>query len=199
MYVPINPAWLLLTLMVGALVTNGPAAAHSFSVALILPASAMVAEQNKQIRQGFMLATAERDAHPDQESDGHLGGLDVYITALPADAPDGTGPVADPSVFDIVVAFDAGRYLTRLKNHLGENQTAVLYPATPPFLWSQTPAVVAFRAAYQKQFGTPPTAAAAQGYNAARRIDAAVRGQAGAADKNLLARSFEASGDHFTW
>ena len=28
---------------------------------------------------GFLLATKERDGHPDETSNGHLGGLDVYI------------------------------------------------------------------------------------------------------------------------
>ena len=58
------------------------AAAHSFRAGLLLPLSGPSTGAGKQILDGFMLATKERDAHPDTESDGHLGGLDVYISRI---------------------------------------------------------------------------------------------------------------------
>ena len=46
------------------------AAAHSFRAGLVFPLSGPSAGAGKQILDGFMLATKERDAHPGTESDG---------------------------------------------------------------------------------------------------------------------------------
>ena len=54
--------------------------AHSFSVALVAPAGARV-----QAMQAFLRASGERDGHETQESDGHLGGLDVYVSIFEID------------------------------------------------------------------------------------------------------------------
>lgn len=54
-------------------------AAHSFNVGLIEYSSA---EWTRSARNGFLLATREQDAHAFEESDGHLGGLDVYLIDL---------------------------------------------------------------------------------------------------------------------
>lgn len=64
----------------------GGAAAHSFKTAFIAPMSGAQADIGRDALAGFMFATAERDAHPDQESDGHLGGLDVYVLVVDAAA-----------------------------------------------------------------------------------------------------------------
>ncbi len=59
-----------------------PAGAHRFNVGLLVPLSGPSAFAGRQMRDGFLLATRERDGHPDEESDGHLGGLDVYLLAV---------------------------------------------------------------------------------------------------------------------
>ena len=73
-----------LFLAIGAMfaATVDPVLAHRFNVVLILPGSTTESEQARHIRGGFMLATTERDSHPDQQSDGHLGGLDVYVNVI---------------------------------------------------------------------------------------------------------------------
>jgi len=38
--------------------------------------------------QAFLLASGERDRHEAEESDGHLGGLDVYIRVFEINAND---------------------------------------------------------------------------------------------------------------
>lgn len=74
---------LVLTVLVSAIgLAPYPVSAHSFKVALVATVSGPMAGPGKQARDGFMLATTERDGHPDQESDGHLGGLDVYVTLI---------------------------------------------------------------------------------------------------------------------
>ena len=56
-----------------------PAKAHSFGVALVTQAAVVSGVPDQEIRRGFMLATRERDSHANETSDGHLGGLDVYV------------------------------------------------------------------------------------------------------------------------
>ncbi len=60
----------------------GELRAHAFDLALLLPLSGPERELGERMRAGFMEATREFDAHPGQESDGHLGGLDVYVTVV---------------------------------------------------------------------------------------------------------------------
>ncbi|HSG95807.1 MAG TPA: hypothetical protein VLA28_09815, partial [Afifellaceae bacterium] len=69
----------ILTAIATVLLTMGAAYAHSFNVALLVGSSGPAAGEDEQVRDGFLLATRERDSHPDEESDGHLGGLDVYL------------------------------------------------------------------------------------------------------------------------
>ena len=54
---------------------------RSFDVAFVVPAGAHV-----QAMQAFLLASGERDRHANEESDGHLGGLDVYVSVVEMDA-----------------------------------------------------------------------------------------------------------------
>ena len=69
---------------IAAALVCGPsgASAHSFQAGLLFPYSGPSAKAGRQVLDGFMLATKERDAHPDTESDGHLGGLDVYLSRI---------------------------------------------------------------------------------------------------------------------
>ena len=161
---------------------SNPALAHSFNVALVLPTPSA---QEEQFHMGFMLATTQRDSHPDETSDGHLGGLDVYVIVVQV-----LEAVADD--IDIVVvaasqqAFDT---LTAVQLRLGQT----------PFAHSDQPGVARFISAYKAAYGMAPTVDAAQGYNAAQRIEVAVRDQSGVDDKALLVRSFKESARTFTW
>ena len=188
MNLPKKAAFLFLAIIVEFALTIDPALAHRFNVALIIPNSNAGSLQSRQIREGFMLATAERDNHPDQESDGHLGGLDVYVKVI-----DGQGDVAadlrriaTQGVIDIVAAFGSDSTLSIVRKLLDGKMVALLLPGQSPFAKSELPAVAAFISAYEKVYGRRPSSQAAQGYNAARRIDVAVRAQGGVNDTALL-------------
>ena len=182
----------LAVLMVTASVSlaGTPALSHSFKVTLVLPGQPATSEQARQIRQGFLLATTERDAHPDQESDGHLGGLDVYVKQ--ADTPAGLDA-------DIVVLLGSKETTGQFTGQVDQNQIAILVPGTTPFSNTENPGVTNFITTYTSAYGSAPTAQAAQGYNAARRIAAAIRAQGSADDKSLLSTSFKQTASSFTW
>jgi hypothetical protein len=71
----------LTALFIGSVLAMGcgPARAHSFNLGFVTTLTGPHASRGKQALDGFLLATGERDAHPGEESDGHLGGLDVYV------------------------------------------------------------------------------------------------------------------------
>ncbi len=166
----------------GLALTASPVFAHSFNVALVQPVSSAEAEQ---YRMGFMLATTQRDSHPDETSDGHLGGLDSYVSVVPA-----LGAVADGTdivVLPASVAVD------------GELSAVVLRPGQSPFADAEQAGVARFVAAYSSAYGQAPTADAAQGFNAAQRIDVAVRAQGSTDDKAMLKRSFADTAADFSW
>jgi len=126
--------------------------AHSFDLALLLPLSGPERELGERMRAGFMEATREFDAHPGQESDGHLGGLDVYVTVV--DSSRGTAGLAaigEP-------AFLVGR--------LPSGTAALLDGGDAPL----TIAVVG---------EVPAERAAAVGYDLARLVALAVRARGG--------------------
>jgi len=179
----------------GAFATK-PAHAHSFRVMLFIPQSQAAA---LEVRQGFMLAATERDGHPEQGADGHLGGLDVYVSVI-----DGRGDVfamfgriARKGEFDIIAVFGSEATLDLIENLIDGTQVAVLRPGNANFSGPRQLAVAAFTAAYQKVYSTKPSSLAFEGYNAARRIDAAVRAQDGVADKALLLKNFKETAHRF--
>ena len=182
--------FLFLTMIAEIALTTGPALAHRFNVALVIGES----DEGRQIRQGFMLATTERDGHPDQESDGHLGGLDVYVIVT-ADI----GRIAAQGGVDIVAAFGPEKTLSRIRKLLDGKKIVLLPPGQSPFSKPDRPAVAAFISAYQRQYGARPSSSAAEGYNAARRIDVAVRAQGGVGDAASLLRVFKETARDFSW
>ena len=64
---------------------SGVASAHSFTAALLVVGEDREASLAEAVR-GFLLAADERDAHANETSDGHLGGVDVHVLPLPRDA-----------------------------------------------------------------------------------------------------------------
>ena len=195
-------AYLLRALIAASLLTTtGAAQAHSFNVLLLVPLSGPEAGAGEQSRNGFMLATTERDAHPDQESDGHLGGLDVYVSTFDTGSSAVAGPPtpADGGAFDVIAVL-AGRDASDYP-WLESLPGAKLYPGPTPFTQGSNsePAVAAFIEAFQRQYGVTPSADAAQGYDAARRIDAAVRQEGGASSPAALQRRLDAMQDEFAW
>jgi len=176
-----------------------PALAHSFKVVLVLPASTTAAAQARQILDGFMLATTQRDSHRDQESDGHLGGLDVYVSMVdeqeivPADFE------RSLTRNDIVAVFGSIKTQSLVKKLAGEMRPVVLVPGQSAFSRPALPGVAAFIMAYEAAYGSKPSQPAAQGYNAARRIDLAVRAQGGVEDIAALRSNLARTMNNFTW
>jgi hypothetical protein len=141
--------------------TNAAAQAHRFDVALVASYSGPMAARGSQVRDGFLRATAERDAHSGQESDGHLGGLDVYIVPV-----DSAGDAAA-----------LGRRLTAAVERGGIEFVAAVRGA------ADLAALRAITARAGLILLTVPGEAAsgyeAGGYALARRIDGAVRARSG--------------------
>ena len=185
--------FLLITLVFTNLIFFiNPVASHSFNVTLVFPTPIASSSQARQIHRGFMLATTERDSHPDEHSDGHLGGLDVYVTVI-----EKTKKIKDDT--DIIVIFRSPKnrsHFTKLEN---EKNTALLFPGQTPFTNGDIPAVTKFIASFKSIYGNKPTADAAQGYNAARRIDVAIRALGEADDKPAIRKSFKKTANDFTW
>ncbi len=169
-----------------------PAFAHRFNVALVIPLSGAASVQGHHIRNGFLLATQERDSHPGQESDGHLGGLDVYVSVIDGngDVITAVGQIAARGDVDIVATFASEKTRTLIEKILDGTKIALLLPGRSPFSNANLPAVAKFVAAYENEYGGAPSSHAAKGYHAARRIDVAVRDQDGVDDTASLRRSF---------
>lgn len=193
--------FLVLSVIAAMALAANSALAHSFNVALVIPLSHAAEIESAQIVDGFMLATTERDAHPDQESDGHLGGLDVYVTVIRGaeDVAEDLERNATRGEADIVVAFGPEETQVTIGKLLEGKKVVLLLPGQSPFSDPDSPAVAAFVSAYERAYGSRPTPWAAQGYNAARRIDAAVRAQGGVDDRASLLRSFGETESGFTW
>ncbi|MFV2033613.1 MAG: hypothetical protein ACC631_00630 [Halocynthiibacter sp.] len=189
---------LLATLIAGfvALLSVGvPAAvAHSFTTLLVLPESAMQSEARQDAERAFLLASEERDGHAQQESDGHLGGLDVYLKFATPDAADiiaaaapdiVAAPFADPDA-------NAENILTRIALPTGA------VPLTGPDIDSSQSQTFLARAAglsrdrfaerFEAATGRAPGPGATAVYVTARQIDLAVRANGGVADRAGLRR-----------
>ncbi len=197
------PAIVLLVASGAVVWDAGAAVAHSFRVAIVAADNTSSESALKSAYRGFRLATKERDGHPAEESDGHLGGLDVYIASI-----DGGLPAAEvaralqAAAADIVVVVGSRQDAQVLAKG---GDAVVLEPgalpeadtlSTQPTLGGAGgPFGERFDADYQRA----PDEAALRGYNAARRIDLAVRAQHGVDDKAALARELSATRDRIAW
>jgi hypothetical protein len=176
--------------------------AHSFDIAVIAPFSGPAATVGSSLWQGMRVATREADGHPQETSDGHLGGVDSNLRRIDSQA-------------------DAAQVARQLRA-LGESQgflIAVLGPDQTPMLEALpegVPAVVllvanedapapnhftppalsaasrlAFSDAYSHFYGSAPDTVAQRGYAIARLIDIAVRPTDGHfSNKALLQQQF---------
>lgn len=199
-------AWFLIVAL--SVFMSSQAKAHSFNVALVIPLSGPFSADGKTFREGFMLATKERDGHPDEESDGHLGGLDVYLHT--ADIHDarlaGLKSLLKKRAIDIIVPTGSNRSIDETILSFVGGDSVLLTPgrvqlpdSTQPGIPERSSKVTAFNSAFEKEYGYQPSASAAHGYNAARRIDAAVRSLGGVADKPLLQSVLKQSENRVDW
>ncbi|WP_157890336.1 hypothetical protein [Marinobacterium aestuarii] len=176
--------------------------AHSFDIAVIAPFSGPEATVGASLWQGMRVATREADGHPQETSDGHLGGVDSNLRRIDSQA--GTAQVAQ----QLRALAESQGFLIAV---LGPNQASMLealpeeIPAvvllaanaavqvpnhfTPPTLPAASR--LAFSDAYRQFYGSAPDTVAQRGYAIARLIDIAVRPTDGHfSNKALLQQQF---------
>ena len=145
-------------------------------------------DSGRQALDGFMLATTEEDAHADEDSDGHLGGLDSYVIEIDSSAGDATTierienlvrsdkPLFVAGLFSMDLAI-------QIVDILKKNGT-VLVNSFDSTMWrrvAETPDQLttfgggSFNSAFKKAYGYAPNANVLQGYIAARMIASTVR------------------------
>jgi ABC-type branched-subunit amino acid transport system substrate-binding protein len=190
----------VVAIMQAAIFLN-PALADRFYVALVLPLSGSTAENGDEIRKGFLLATTQRDAHADEESDGHLGNLDSYVSVIDAngDVAAEINRITSKNQINIIASFASDKTQDLLVKLLAGENIALLQSGPTPFANKNLPAVSAFISAYSLAYGVNPSATAARGYNAAQRIDRAIRAQGGIDDLGLIRQSIRQTAAAFTW
>ncbi len=189
------------SLLVGA--SGETAMAHDFSLAIFANGSAGPAELRSAV-QGALIASAERDGHPDETADGHLGGLDVFLIPLPDSAAEQINGLVDHKTesFDFVVPLEnVPMDLSGLQEIT--SQTIVLDPGdlSDPADWSEYPTLneESFAARYRSRFGEQPAAFAVRGYFAARKIDHAIRESNGLSNPEKIRNVLAASRQGIDW
>lgn len=173
--------------------------AHEFTAALLVLGEDRETRLAEAVR-GFLLAADERDGHPQETSDGHLGGVDVHVLPLPRDAAGLVGgltgsPVVPP---DVVVVLGSPPAATTEVEGFGDASLVVPAGTLPPG-WAEAGSEASFVARYLDAYGAAPTEAAALGYHAARRLDDAIRPLDGVTPRDALDAALQATEADFTW
>lgn len=166
--------------------TAAPAMAHEFELLLLAPPDATEAALD-QMQAAFLIASHERDNHPDETSEGHLGGMDVQLTlarmgeaTAASDLAFVVAPFAatgDSAVAALAAAGDAvvvdGGHLAAAPRGLEPGDSSL-----PPF-------ADRFRA----ETGQDPGPEAVAAYLGARIVDGAVRPLDSVDDRDALRRA----------
>lgn len=157
------------------LVMSEIASAHSFTAALLVVSEDRKTDLAEAVR-GFLLAADERDGHPNETSDGHLGGVDVQVLPLPRDAArlvEGLiGTPGEPA--DVVVVLGPEPAASAAARAY-QSDSIVLLQDVLPTGWDGDAGMDSFMARYRLAYGTAPGVMAATAYHAARRLDDAIR------------------------
>ena len=148
-----------------------PAMAHEFELLLLAPPDATDATL-QQMTTAFLIASHERDSHPDETSEGHLGGMDVQLTLARLGEATGASDLAfvvapfaapsDPAVARLAAPGDA---VVVDSGHL----------AAAPEGMEQANALPAFADRFRAETGHDPGREALATYLGARLVDLAVR------------------------
>ncbi len=178
------------------------ARAHSFTVALHAVGANQPATLASAIR-GMRLAATERDGHADETSDGHLGGLDLFILPWPTEVTHGItwlkgAPQNKPDIIVVIGPPDAAAPAIQASQTKAVAIGSGVLPADAYWLNEDT-APQAFAARFRAAYGVAPDRQAAAGYNAARRIDLAVRAQGGVTDRDDLAEALANTAKGIGW
>lgn len=178
---------------------SSPALAHEFTAALL------VVGENRDLRladavRGFLLAADERDGHAGETSDGHLGGVDVQILPLPSEAAGQvTGLSGAPSLPPDVVVVLADAPSNGTAPGVDPGKSVIMTPGDLPAGWDQRGGTDGFAMRYRQAYGEPPGEAAALGYHAARRLDAAIRPLDGVTPRAELEAALRITQSGFQW
>ncbi len=188
-------------LLLGLVLSSVSVFAHSFGVVLISPQSGELSQSGLDFRNGFMLATTQRDAHPNEESDGHLGGVDVYVSIVEAgeDAANRVINVIGETEIDIVLVYGMNKGGSELQDILVEQNVVLLMPGEPPQGNLASVRLAEFRTDFEAMFGYFANETAILGYNEAQRIEQAVRRLGGVGDRDGLRQIFAQSASSFYW
>jgi hypothetical protein len=175
-----------LTLALILSLTGAPAFAHEFELLLLAPPATNDAAL-KEMEAAFLIASHERDNHPDETSEWHLGGMDVQLTlvrlgeavaatdlafVLAPLAPPGDPAVAALAGPDDAVVVDGG--------HLA---------AMPAGLEQGDGDLKPFADRFRAETGQDPGPEALATYLAARLVDLAVRPLDSVNDRDALRRA----------
>lgn len=182
--------------------STGPVLAHSFSLGLIIPLSGLQLESGQQTLDGFLLATTEEDSHPDETSDGHLGGLDSHVfkidseveSSLLLESLEALVQSREPIFVTGLLSTDTAKLVA---GSLRQG-SSVFFDPSESLLWKnaasrpnavQTMNGSSFSAKFKDSYGYVPTPEVIRGYIAARLIAATVRSLSEDALKDPLALS----------
>lgn len=177
------------------------ASAHEFSLGVHASGNHARERVVSAVR-GALLAADERDGHPGETSDGHLGGVDVHIVPFldnrPLALPELTN--AHRGHMDLLLILDADTIPSATLPWITD-QTIVLNAGELPDAssWSDAKDALSFAARYHHAWSTEPDVFSAQGYNAARRIDQAIRPHDGIEQTNAIRDSLSQSGKGSNW
>jgi hypothetical protein len=180
-------------LATAAIFSGGAASAHDFTAAVVVMAEDRPAALADAIR-AMLLAADERDAHADETSDGHLGGVDVHLLPLPPEvAGQVEGLTGAPSLpADVVVILGSEPALSEAAT-MYQSDSAVLLQPVVPESWVAHGDMQDFVTRYQQAYGTAPSAVAASAYHAARRLDLAIRPLDGVEPRAALQDALQAT------
>ena len=151
---------------------------------------------------GNSVAGREADGHSDKESDGHLGGLDVYV--LPIDYAAGTAStlarvreLVEREGVEILTALADPHTMAAIRHAAAETEAVVieLSAEAAPTSDAGDPAAAAFAATFERDYGYRPSRHAFAGYAAARLIDRAIRALGGdLSERQALLAALTAAG-----
>ena len=171
-------------------VTPGSLAAHEFELLLLAPDNAATAEID-DMRAAFLIASHERDDHPNETSEGHLGGLDVQLTLLPLDRAGSAdaAPVVVAAPFALateprVAALAAGGGAAIL-----DRAMLAALPVAVLLAGNAAAGLGPFADRYRAETGRAPSNAAEAAYLSARVVDMAIRPLGSVDDRAALRRS----------
>jgi hypothetical protein len=148
------------------------------------------------VRDGFLLASAEQDAHQDETANGHLGGLDVHLLYFDIATNNLTTQLSDrlkQGDIDIVMVPTT----KQLKTLIGLIESLDRVLVTPNNPVTDLTDIVCdgdnlgqhFSKTFSRRFDQQPDRYAAQGYQLARAIAVTVRQFGGVTNKSGLQNS----------